>query len=288
MGRAIWSGAISFGLINIPVEVMGASAQKALNFHMLDSTDNSPIGYKKINKVTGREVPSKRIVKGYEYEKDQFVIVKDEDFKRANPKATQTIDIEDFVELENVDLLMFEKPYYLVPSKNGQKGYLLLRRVLEETQKVAIAKFVMRSKQHLVAIIPRGPYLILETLRYAHEVKEVEDAKYFNEKEIDKIRISPKELKMAEELVAGMTSSWKPEKYKDTYQDDLLKFINKKIKNGDVEEAAEVEDADTDESAGNVVNLMPLLEKSLLAAGSAGHRSRTKKKTTRSAARKAE
>ena len=287
MARAIWSGAISFGLINIPVDLMGASEPKQLTFHMLDSSDNSPIGYKKINKSTGKEVSAKRIVKGYEYDKDQYVIVREEDFKRANPKATQTIDIEDFVELENVDILMFEKPYYLVPSKNGQKGYVLLQKVLEETKKVAIATFVMRSKQHLVAIIARGPYLVLETLRYAHEVREVEEAKYLDPKDIAKIRISPKELKMAEELVSGMTSAWKPEKYKDTYQDDLLRFITKKIKSGDVEEGAEVDDAKAPALTSKVVDLMPLLQKSLIAAGAASSRAKGKKKATKSHSRRA-
>ena len=286
MSRAIWSGAISFGLINIPVEVHGASEPKAISFHMLDSADNGLIGYKKVNKSTGKEVPSKRIVKGFEYESGQFVIVTEADFKKANPVATQTIDIDDFVDLKQVDLLMFEKPYYLVPSKTGRKGYVLLRRVLEETSKAAIATFVMHNKQHLVALIARGPYLILETLRFAHEVREIEDAKFLDEKEIAKIKITPKELRMAEELVSGMTAQWSPAKYKDTYQDDLLKFIQRKIKSGDVQEvAAETNERASEESdsRSKVVDLMPLLEKSLAAAShgqSSGNRSlRAKNKT---------
>ncbi len=288
MARAIWSGAISFGLVNIPVQVMSAQEEKSLSFRMLDSQDFSPIGYKKISKSTGKEVPSKRLVKGYEYESGQFVIVTDADFKKANPKATQTIDIEDFVDIEDVDLLMFEKPYYLVPTKAGRKGYVLLRKVLEETKKAAVARFVMRQKEHLVAIIPRGPYLILETLRFAHEVREVEEAHFLDEAEIEKIRISPKELQMAEELVNGMTSEWKPEKYKDTYKDDLLKFIKLKIKKGDVEAGAEIDEADDyTPSEKNVVDLMPLLQKSLRAAEGGSKRSRTtaKKKKPQSSRR---
>lgn len=291
MSRAIWSGAISFGLINIPVEVHGASEPKSLSFHILDSADNGPIGFKKVNKSTGKEVPTKRIVKGFEYKSGQFVIVTDADFKKANPVAIQTIDIDDFVDLKQVDLLMYEKPYYLVPSKTGRKGYVLLRKVLEETAKVAIATFVMHNKQHLVALIARGPYLILETLRYAHEVREIEEAEYLDEKEIAKIKISPKELKMAEELVSGMTAKWNPAKYKDTYQDDLLKFIHRKIKSGDVEAAAETLNetaSDENDSRSKVVDLMPLLEKSLAAAshGKNGTARSSRAKTKAAADRK--
>lgn len=286
MARPLWSGAISFGLVNVPIQLLGAQEQKKLSFHMLDSQDNSPIGYRKISKTTGKEVPSKRIVKGYEYERGQFVIVKDTDFKKANPVATQTIDIEDFVDINKIDILMFEKPYYLVPTESGRKGYVLLRRVLEETGKAAVARFVMRQKEHLVAIIPRGPYLILETLRFASEVREVEEAEFLDEKALEKIRISPKELQMAEELVAGMTSDWKPEKYKDTYEDDLLKFIKQKIRKGDTAEGAAVPDGS---EAGNedtrVLDLMPLLQKSLKAARSSGKRESTKTESKRSGSR---
>jgi DNA end-binding protein Ku len=276
MARAVWSGAISFGLVNIPVSALGAREQKKISFHMLDSEDNAPIGYKKFNKTTGKEVPTKRIVKGFEHKKGEFVIVTDADFKKANPVATQTIDIEDFVEVEDIDILMFEKPYYLVPTKAGRKGYVLLRKVLEETKKGAIARFVMHQKEHLVAIIPRGPYLILETLRYAEEVKEVDEADYLDDADLSKIKVSPRELKMAEELVSGMTSKWAPEKYKDTYQADLMKFIKLKIKNGETEEAAEVEEVDWANEK-KVVDLMPLLKKSLEASKSGSKKSTSKK-----------
>ncbi len=262
MARGIWSGAISFGLLNIPVSVMSAKEEERLSFNMLDKKNNSLIGYKQYNKKTGREVDKNNIVKGYEYEKDQFVILTDEDFLKANPKATQTIDIEDFVSLEEVDLLLFEKPYYLVPAKNGEKGYVLLQKVLTETKKVAIAKYVMRNRQHLVAIMARGEYLILEQLRFAHEVQEVREAKFLDDFDLEKVKISPRELKAAKSLVEDMTAKWKPEQYKDTYQDELKKYIQKKIKAGDTEVAAELDDVDTKVNT-NVVDLMPLLEKSL-------------------------
>jgi DNA end-binding protein Ku len=260
--RGIWSGSLSFGLVNIPVSVMSAKQEEHLHFHLLDKRDNAPIGYKQVNKATGREVSRQNIVKGYEYEPDQFVIVTPKDFEHANPKATRTIDIEDFIDLESLDPLLFEQPYYLVPGKNGEKGYLLLRKALAKTEKVAIARFVMRSKQHLVAVMARGEYLILETLRYAHEIREAKEAHYLEDVDLSKVRISDKEMKTAQALINGMSEDWKPEKYKDTYQDDLLKAIHRKIKTGDTETAADI-DEKTEATDTNVVDLMPLLEQSL-------------------------
>lgn len=240
---------------------MSAKEEERLSFKMLDSRNNSPIGYKQYNKATGKEVDRKNIEKAYEYKKNQFVVITDEDFLKANPKATRTIDIEDFVSLDEVDILLFEKPYYLVPGKNGEKGYVLLRKILAETNKVAIAKFVLRSKQHLVSVMARGDYLILEMLRYAHEVQEIHEAKFLDDFDLKKVKVSPKEMKAAKTLVDEMTAKWKPDQYKDTYQDELLKYIKKKIKSGDVEEAAQEEDAvETDT---NVIDLMPFLQKSL-------------------------
>jgi DNA end-binding protein Ku len=278
MARGIWSGAISFGLLNIPVSVMSAKEEERLSFKMLDTRNNSQIGYHQYNKATGKEVDRKNIEKAYEYKKNQFVIITDEDFLKANPKATRTIDIEDFVSLEEVDILLFEKPYYLVPGKNGEKGYVLLKKVLAETKKVAVAKFVLRSKQHLVVIMARGDYLILEMLRFSHEVQEIHEATFLDDFELDKIKVSAKEMKAAKSLVDDMTAKWKPDQYKDTYQDELLKYIKKKIKSGDVEEvqeAEEIEETDT-----NVIDLMPFLQKSLK-AGAKKSKKKVVKKTTR-------
>ncbi len=264
MARGIWSGAISFGLLNIPVSIMSSKEEERISFKMLDKRNNSPIGYKQYNKATGKEVDRKNIEKAYEYKKNQFVVITDEDFLKANPKATKTIDIEDFVSLEDVDILLFEKPYYLVPGKNGEKGYVLLREVLEDTKKVAVAKFVLRNKQHLVAIIARGDYLILEMLRFSHEVQEVHEAEFLADFDLGKVKISPKEMKAAKNLVNEMTAKWKPDQYKDTYQDELLKYIKNKIKAGDVEDVAE-EQEEIEETNTNVLDLMPFLQKSLQA-----------------------
>lgn len=283
MARGIWTGAISFGLINIPVQIMSAKESESISFRMLDKRDNSPIGYKQINKSTGKEVDRKYIVKGYEYEPNQYVIMDEEDFEAANPKQTKTIDIEDFVEFENLDPLLFEKPYYLVPAKNGEKGYVLLRKVLQRTKKAAVARFVLRKKQHLVAIMARGDYLILEQLRYAQEVREVDQAKFLEDVNLEKVKISEKEIAMAESLVDGMTADWDPDKYHDTYNDDLLKRIEAKAGKGDLQTSPEVDDVKPTNT--NIVDLMPLLEKSLAAAKRPEKAEKgTKKKAAKSAA----
>ena len=262
MARGIWSGAISFGLLNIPVAVMSAKEQERLSFKMLDRRNHSPIGYKQYNKLTGKEVDRKNIEKAYEYKKNEFVLITEEDFFKANPKATRTIDIEDFVSLDEVDILLFEKPYYLVPGKNGEKGYVLLRNILAETKKVAVAKFVLRSKQHLVAVMARGDYLILEMLRFSHEIQELHEADFLDNFDLKKVKVSPKEMKAAKILVDEMTTKWNPDQYKDTYQDELLKYIKKKIKAGDIEDV-KIPSEEIKETNTNVVDLMPFLQKSL-------------------------
>lgn len=262
MARGIWSGAISFGLLNIPVSVMSAKEEERISFRMLDKRDNSPIGYKQYSKSTGREIDRKNIIKAYEYDKNQFVEVTDEELKNANPRSTQTIDIEDFVNLKDVDFLLFEKPYYLVPGKNGEKGYVLLRDILTETKKAAVAKFVLRNRQHLVAIIPREDYLILEVMRFAHEVTEIKQAKHLDDYDLNRISISAREMKAAKALVDEMTEKWKPEKYRDTYQEELVKYIKRKIKTGKTREAAEYEEVPRSTNT-NQADLMALLQKSL-------------------------
>ena len=261
MARSLWKGAISFGLLNIPIELMNASQEKRLSFHMLDKRDNAAIGYRQYNKSTGKDIDKKNIVKGFEYEKNQFVLIDNKDFIKANPKATQTVDIEDFVDIQDLDFLLFEKPYYLIPGKNGEKGYVLLRKVLEQTKKVAIAKFVLRNSQHLAAVIPKGDYLILEVLRFAHEIQEVSEVNFLDKAKMNQIKISAKELKVAQDLVLGMTAEWQPKQYKDTYQDELSKYIRRKIKTGDTE-VSETK-AEENMTNTNLVDLMPLLRKSL-------------------------
>ncbi|MBX3020677.1 MAG: Ku protein [Bdellovibrionales bacterium] len=262
----MWKGSISFGLLNIPVSLHTAEESKELHFNMLDSKDFSPIKYRKVNANTGREVPYERIVKGYEYEPDQYVVISKADFAAANPKATQTIDIEDFVLLDEIDTMMFERPYYLSPQKNGEKGYFLLRDALRHTKKVAIGKIVIRTKQHLGAIMAKGDYLVLELLRFAHEVREVHEVDLL-EGIKSKGRYNPRELKMAEELIKGMTAKWEPDKYDDTYHEDIMKRIKQKVKAGKTHVIESVDEPVEKVEPSKVVDLLPLLRQSLAGKG---------------------
>lgn len=264
MAANIWKGSISFGLLNIPVTLHTAQQDKDIHFSMLDGKDMSRIKYQKISATTGKEVPYDRIVKGFEYESGQYVIMEPEDFEKANVKAAKTIDIEDFVLLEEIDTLLFEKPYYLVPQKGSEKGYLLLREALEKTKKVAIAKIVIRVKQHLAMVMPRGDYLVLEILRFAHQIKDVTEVDYLEDVRSD-IKFSQRELKMAEDLIKGMTSKWSPNKYKDTYYEDLMKLIDLKVKKGKGYAVKEPTGEVRERAATNVVDLLPLLQKSIAA-----------------------
>lgn len=280
MAGSIWKGSISFGLLNIPVTVQKAQEGSDLHFSMIDGKDHSPIKYKKVNGKTGEEVPWDRIVKGYEYEKGEYVIVSKEDLKAANPKASSMLEIEDFVDFSEIDLMFFEKPYYLVPQKNGTKGYFLLVEALAKTNKVAVGKIVIRTKQHLCVIMSKDGYLVMEMLRFAHEVLQTNEADYLEN--IEKPKFSAKELKMAQELIEGMSSEWDPEQYKDTYEEDVMKIINKKLEEG---EAYTIEEdggeKTTKTTSGNLVDLMPLLKKSL-----EEKKKSSKKKTAKKTAKK--
>lgn len=280
MAASIWKGSISFGLLNIPVVLRKAEEGQDLSFNMLDEKDLSPIKYKKVNGKTGHEVPFQRIVKGYKHESGQYVIMNKEDFKAANPKATQTIDIQDFVSFDDIDLMFFEKPYYLVPQKNGVKGYFLLVEALKRTNKVAVAKVVIRNKMHLTCVMAKGDYLILEMMRFAHEVLQADEVDYLND--VDRPKFNPKEIKMAEELIDGMTAEWNPEQYKDTYYDDVMSIINTKAESGELKDVDWGDIPKEDKgNTGTVVDLMPLLRKSL-----ESKKGNPKKKTTKKASKK--
>ncbi len=270
--RGLWSGSISFGLVNVPVELYSAKDGEQLKFNMLDRRDHARIGYKQINKSTKKEIARSDIVKGYEYEKDQYVIITDEDFKRANVKATQTIEIEDFVQLSEIDVLYFETPYYVVPKKGGEKGYSLLRQVLEKGEKAGVGKIVIHQKQHLGALIVRDNYIVFEILRFADQVLALKKGDVLGH-DIAEAKISSREMQIAEQLVESLTSKWDPEKYRDTYHDDILKLINKKIKTGKTTTALTEEDQAVEEdqssSTSNVVDLSSLLKKSLAKAAGA-------------------
>ena len=260
--RALWKGAISFGLVYIPVEMYTAVQEHDLDLTMLDRRDFSPIGYKRYNKKSGKEVTWDDIVKGYEYEDNEYVVLSDEDLKRANVEATQTIDIVAFVEAADVPLTYFETPYYLAPSRGGNKVYALLRETLRKAGKIGIATVVMRTKQHLCALVCVEDKIVLNTLRYATEIRSAEELK-LPPATLKAAGISDKELKMALSLVDGMSEEWKPEQYHDSYKEDVMAMIKKKIKAGQTKTITAPDKEAAAPKASNVVDLVALLQNSL-------------------------
>jgi DNA end-binding protein Ku len=263
MARALWKGAITFGLVHVPVELYPAEERKEFKFSMLDKRDFSPVGYKRYSKETGKEVPWDDVVKGYEYDKDQYVVLSDEDFRRANVKASQTIEIEAFVAAGQIPPEFFDTPYYLVPTERGQKVYALLRETLRATGRVAIAQVVIRTAQHLAAVVPSDKLLMLITLRYADELRGP-GALTFPEKGLKAAGLSAKELALAKRLVDDMTEDWKAGKFKDTYHQDLMHRIEEKIKKGETREITRPEAAeDAEPKSAKIIDLAALLKKSL-------------------------
>jgi DNA end-binding protein Ku len=280
MARPIWKGHISFGLVNVPVMLQAAESRQKLSFKLLDKRDKAGIRYQRINDKSGKEVAWDQIVKGYDHGDGEYVLLTDKDFKNAAVEATQTIDIVDFVEREEVDQMYFAQPYYLVPGKKGEKGYVLLRETMERTGKLAIGRVVIRTREHLAAVFPRGDALVLNLMRFHHEL--VDPGKLdVPTGDMKKYKISPKEVAMAEKLVDAMSAKWKPEKYRDEYYDALMKYIQKKAKTGEV---AEVQPKR--EKAGKVIDLMELLEKSVKGKPRAPKKSKAKPPRTSAAQRK--
>jgi DNA end-binding protein Ku len=261
MARAIWTGSISFGLVEIPVTAHTAEdPSEEIRFNLLDKRTMKPVGYVRVNKETGKEVPWDEIVRGYEYEKGEYVLVTDEELRRANVEKSETIDIVAFVELASIEPFFYEKPYYLKPVRKGGKGYALLHETLVRTGKAGIARVVFRTRQHIAALLPRGPALGLVLLRYADELKSPEavGVEPMDAKALD---IKDKELDLAEQLVDGMTEVWDPEKFHDEYREDVMALIERKIKAGKTQEVL-LEDKPRKRAA-EVLDLMPLLQKSL-------------------------
>jgi DNA end-binding protein Ku len=264
-GRALWKGSINFGLVNIPVALYPAETSKSLDLDMLDRRDFAPIKYQRINKRTGKEVPWDQIVKGYQYEKGEYVTLTDEELRSANVEATQSVDILDFVAAAEISPVYFEKPYYLEPQKNGRRAYMLLREVLIKSNKVAIARVVIRSREHLAAVMPEGNVLILNLLRFQHELR---DSKGLDIPEAgSKGRaISAGEVQMAERLIEAMSGPWDPAKYRDEYREDLENLIEKKIKSGRPRAVSADATAPVRKAGGKVVDIMSLLQRSVAQA----------------------
>jgi DNA end-binding protein Ku len=271
MPRSIWKGSISFGLVNIPVGLYSAEKRQEIQFHLLDKRDKAPIHYQRVSEKTGKEVPWADIVRGYEYEEGHYVVLSDEDLKRANPEATQTVDILDFVDAADIPTVYYDKPYYLGPDKKGAKSYALLREVLVKTGKVGIAKVVIRTRQYLSAVVPQGDVLVLNLLRFAHELRDAGEVEVPH----GRAGVTDRELEMAERLVEGMVSEWDPEKYRDSYENDLMTLIEKRVKSGDT---AAVETPAPKRREGNVVDLMALLKRSVEVSGKGEQKAKPKPK----------
>ncbi|MBS0168999.1 MAG: Ku protein [Nitrospira sp.] len=262
MPRSLWKGAISFGLVHIPVVLYSAEDRNSFDLTMLDRRNMKPIGFKRYNKETGKDVGWDDIVKGYEYEKERYVVLTEEDFRRANVEATQTIDIVSFVDARDIDPIYFETPYFLAPDKRGDKGYALLRETLKKTDKAGIAMVVIRTRQYVCALLPADEAIVLNTLRYANELKSIKDID-LPAASLKSAGVSPREIEMATKLVEEMTDRWKPEAFRDTYHEDLLKLIDKRIKAGQTEVVSEPEEEAKPQKRAEVVDLMALLKRSV-------------------------
>jgi DNA end-binding protein Ku len=233
MARAIWTGTVGFGLVQIPVGLHSAEDRAELDMTLLDKRNFSPVGYERINKKTGKEVPWDQIVKGYEHASGKYVVLTDRDFAEANVEATRQIDILDFVSFADIDPRYVERPYYLVPQKAGKKSYALLREVLKKTGKAGIGKVVIRTRQHLAAVVAHDDALLLVLLRFADELRDTKGLD-LPSTSLKTLGITPKELQMAEKLVSGMVGDFEPEKYEDDYRRDLMRLIQRKVKAGEL------------------------------------------------------
>lgn len=267
--RAIWKGSISFGLVNIPIALYPATRREELKFRLLRAKDHSPVNYKRVAEKDGKEVPWDEIVKGYEYEKGKFVVLNDKDFQRVDLEATQTVDIQDFVDLDEIDPMYFYKPYFLEPQKGGDKAYVLLREALADGKKVGIAKVVIKTRQYLAGVKALKHALVLELMHFAEELLDAEKLKVPK-----KVEFGKREKEMAEALVKSMTSKWDPEKYHDDYREALMEVIEEKVEAGgkEIEEKPKEKKPST-----KVIDLVAVLQESLAQAKGAKKKSGPKK-----------
>ncbi len=256
--RAIWKGSINFGLVHIPVSVYPATKEETISFKQLRATDLSPIRYKKVAEADQKEVKAEEIVKGYEYAKDKWVTLRDEDFEKVQIESTHAVEITDFIELSQINPKFYYKPYFLEAQKGGEKAYTLLHKALTETAKVGIAKVSIRNREYLAAVKTDGLFLILELMHFANEVLEPDQLKEASE------TVSAKELAMAKSLIEAMTTEWEPGKYEDQYQTAVMEMIDAKIKKHPLKAAPAVRQAKS-----NVIDLVAVLQQSLAGKGSA-------------------
>jgi DNA end-binding protein Ku len=263
MARPIWSGAISFGLLNIPVQLVAAEKRTDLHFRLLDHRDSNPIRYERVNSETGEEVPWKEIVKAFEYEKGSYVVVEKEDIAEAAPESNASVDIQCFIDPTAIGREYYERPYYLLPEKKAEKGYVLLRETLRKSQRVGLSRVVIRTREHLALVVPEGHALVLLLLRFPAELLST-DHYAFPDHPIAFYKIGPRELKMAEALIDSMTEDWNPAEYRDEFQEKLAKAIDARVKKKTGRRATTGDKPVTPaQGGGKVVDFMALLSESI-------------------------
>ena len=279
MARAIWKGAISFGLVHIPVALVSATSSQGVDFDWLDNRSMEPVGCKRVNKVTGKEVTKEHIVKGVQYEKGRYVVLSEEEIKSAHPLSTQTIDIFSFVDSEQIPLQNIDTPYYLAPDKRGGKVYALLRETLSKTNKVALAHVVLHTRQHLAALMPLESAMVLVMLRWPAEVRSLDTLELGSE--VTKPELAKGELDMAKRLVQDMSADWKPEDYRDSFEDNIMVLVEKKANEGKIEDV-ETATGEEERKTADVIDLTELLKRSLGSKGAGKSKPAAQKKAPKS------
>lgn len=260
MSRPIWKGHISFGLVNVPVVLNSAERRADLSFRMIDSRNSARIRYERVNEETGEEVPWDKIVKGYEYDDGNYVLLSEEELENASPELTKTIEIEQFVDLKDIDIRYFDRPYMLVPDKKGEKGYVLLREAIADSGKAGIAKVVIRGRQYLAALLAQGNALVLELLRFHQELIDLSEFD-LPTGSLREYGVAKKEIDLATKLISGMTAKWNASRFHDEYRDALMKLVERKIKSGQTEAIEDVEEEQ--EPVRQTINFMDVLKRSV-------------------------
>jgi DNA end-binding protein Ku len=260
--RTVWKGAITFGLVHIPIGLYSATAETDLDFDWLDKRTGDPVGYKRINKKTGKEIASDDIVKGIQYEKGEYVVLSKEEIGQAYPRTTQTIEIEAFVDIDEVPFVYLEKPYYTAPINKGEKVYALLRDALVQTKKAGIAKVVIQTKQHLAILVPCGPALVLNLMRWGDEIRSWDELN-LPPSSAKGAGVREGEMKMAKQLIDDMAGHWRADEYRDSFRDAIMKLVQTKAEAGETQDAVKLEDDPGERSGAEVIDLTELLKRSL-------------------------
>lgn len=278
MARAIWKGAISFGLVHIPVALVSATSSGGVDFDWLDKRSMDPVGYKRINKVTGKEMTKENIVKGVQYEKGRYVVLSEEEIRSAHPKSTQTIEIFGFVDSDRIPLQNIDTPYFLAPDKRGEKVYALLRETLADTQKVALANVVLHTRQHLAAVMPLDSAMVLVILRWPAEVRSLDTLELTDA--VTEATLSKSERDMARRLVKDMSVDWQPDEYRDTFEEKIMQLVETKAREGKIEDV-ETNVGEPERKSADVIDLTELLKRSLGSKSPAKRRAPARKKTSK-------